>query len=274
MVGFARSTTVIEVQGARAVERHWEGIAILTGEMAAAVTGVAGVYLANLAKEIHRPNILTGATFRSISAAEGRQGGFTLIPDGDGVSVDVGTIDDGGPDSPVPQARLIEFGFHHVGSGGFIQFPFMIPAGNLTEPIFVDAMVQVARLADSLIFPTGRIMNDPAVQDPMQRLRGFLYSHSKFLGDIQVFSQSPLIGKTRGFMLAGARGIGDLQAGMRGAIASRITHRVVGRFTGAGISTSRSAIVSGPDSGFQSGAQRIYNRMAGRGIGIGLQRGL
>jgi hypothetical protein len=101
--------------------------------------------------------------------------------------------------------------------------------------------------------------------------RNFLYTYSKFLGDVQVFgSFGPGVAASRGAALKGARALGDVQSGMTGAIGTRVTHRFVGRFAAQGISTTISTSLSGPSGSSVGSSSRLYNRIRGQAFGKGL----
>ncbi len=94
--------------------------------------------------------------------------------------------------------------------------------------------------------------------------RKFLYSYSKFAGDIQVLGIGGL-SKSRGLALKGARGIGNIQAAQGGTLISRIGRVVIGQNLGK---YGRSGFVSGfGASTLQGPAARIYNRIAGKQFG-------
>jgi hypothetical protein len=261
---------IIELRGFNAVATHFQGAAAALGPVATAIVGLTGSELARLAREIHLPHFLTGATFFSISAGERGSGVVDVHSDGGAIYVDVGTVENPQA-SPTPQARLIEFGFIHKDTGQFIQYPFMIPAAMAIKPLFEQTMVN----AISIVVGAKRTGRSPLSSDALSAelsaARNTLYSSAKFLGDLNVIIGSPFLASVRSFAYMTARGLGDLDAGMRGAIGARITRRVTGRFTGAGISTTRSAILSGPSASHAASSQRIYNRLAGAGIGRGLR---
>ena len=253
----------ITIQGAQAVTEHWVAVALLTQAMAPQFTALFGDFLANTAKEIHRPHILSGDTFRSITAGADPGQPAHLFPAGGGVAVDIG------PNTLY--APFQEFGFTHWQTGNFIQNPFMIPAADAVGPLYLDAFIQLCEIAGNRQSFSGHAAAGNAT---LGGFRGALYSYSKFLGDIQVFgSFGPLVGKSRTFALRGAQGLGDVDSIMRGAIRRRVTHRFVGRFAAKGISTSISASLTGPSTQYIGSSNRLYNRIRGRVFGRGLGTG-
>lgn len=250
----------ISIQGARAVEEHFLAVAALTGAISPFFVGLFGDFLAETAKEIHRPHIDSGATFDSITAgASPGQPAAVFFVDG-GPAVDVG------PNTLY--APFQEFGFIHNRTGNFIINPFMIPAADAVSPLFFDAFVQLAEVAANRAAFGGPASAGNAV---LSQFRGFLYSYSKFLGDIQVFGGfGPVVGASRTAALRGAQILGDVDSGMRGAIGRRVTHRFVGRFAARGISTSISTSLTGPSSSYIGSSSRLYNRIRGRAFGRGL----
>ncbi len=259
-IGGLPISVTITIQGARAMTEHWVGVFLLTQAMAPQFTALFGELLSNTAKEIHRPHILSGDTFRSITAgAEPGQPAHLFAANG-GVAVDVG------PNTLY--APFQEFGFHHHRTDAFIQNPFMIPAADAIGPLYLEAFIQLCEIAAHRNSFTGQASAGNAT---LATFRGALYSYSKFLGDIQVFgSFGPGVAATRTAALRGARGLGDLDSVMRGAIGTRVTHRFVGRFAAQGLSTSVSATLSGPSASSVGSSSRLYNRIRGQAFGRGI----
>jgi hypothetical protein len=163
-----------------------------------------------------------------------------------------------------PQSWLLEFGFRHYQSGAFIHYPYLIPARDMMEKPFIDMMVKVMRGVAG--FPQDL---PSEITKSISNARSFLYSTSRALGDVQVFSGSSFMSGTRSSALVAARGLGDANALMRGGLASiaRISLRLAGR----GLTGSfRSSVNIG--STYGNASNRIYNRLAGRGFGIGLRQ--
>lgn len=252
----------IVMQGQRVLMDHFFAFAQNADPIVQQLVVFFGEGLKEVAKEIHTPNIDTQATYDSISA--GPDPGGPPMPfraEEGGWAVDVGPFTEYAP--------FQEFGFTHYLSGAWIQNPFMMPAADVIEPLFGDAMYQLAEVADDRRFFVG-----PAAQSgaaPMLGgLRNFLYSYSKFAGDIQILGVGGLSG-SRGAALRGARMIGDVNAGMRGAIGTRFTRRFTGRWASQGISAYTSTNFSGPSSAFSGSSMRIYNRIRGQALGQGLR---
>jgi len=245
---------VIELQGARAVAQHWAAIAAFTIPAASQITGFFGGFLASTAREIHTPNIDTGATFASISP--------TNFSAGPSASIDVG------PETAY--AIFQEFGFTHHLSGKFIQNPFMIPAADAIAPLYVSAIAQLAEIAANRTSFNGP--GAGAASSSLTGIRSFLYSFSKFAGDVQVFGigGSSLVA-ARSASLQSARLLGDVSAGMGNSLGKRFTIRTTGSFATGGIRSTISGGVTGPSSSFSSGGRRIVDRIAGRVTGGGLK---
>jgi len=232
------------------------GVMALMAQATPEIVAHMGLLLTFWARELHRPHIRSGATFDSIGPSE--DGLHQTAPGR--WSVDIG------PETL--QGRLLEFGFLNVLSGKFIQYPFMIPAADQVAPIFFEAMAAMARLGAEGFSLSPELVGQSAA-DVVSRLRGSLYSFSKFAGDIKVFGFGGLAGfRTVG--LAAAQSLGDVESAMRGAIGRRIVVRASGRWVSGQIQAQRTAIISGPSSGFNASAQRIFNRVSGRVIGSGL----
>ena len=251
--------TVIIIQGLNAVIEDQLAVAQLVHNGAGAIVDFTADLLGNLAKEIHRPHIRTGATFNSIGKTEAgtRTEGF-----GNWVA-------EVGPETL--QAKLLEFGFVHVQSGRFIQFPFLIPAAEIIEPLMEQAMVQLVEVAGQRRSFTNLIARDSGAQDILGSLRNSLYSFSKFAGDIAVLGVG-LPGRSAA--LRGARLIGDVTSGMQGAIGRRISFRIAGSFASRGIRARLATRVQGPPGSFQGASSRIINRISGRISGRGISEGL
>jgi len=265
----------IELQGFNALANHFHGVADTIGPMTVAILGAVADETASIARQLELPHFLTGATFFSISAGERGSGVADVMAGEGGYYADVGTVETNDPEtSPSPQARLLEFGFRHVATGQFIQYPFVLPAAYAVMPKFEDLSVQMMQMAIGGRSAITSPLANAAIHGHASNMRGFLYSSSKFLGDLNVIVGSPWIGSLRSYGYMLARGMGDIDSIMRGAIGTRFTFRVAGRFTGAGISTTRSAILSGPSAQFSASSQRIYNRFAGHELGAGLRGSL
>lgn len=252
-------TTVITVQGLNAVIEDQVAVAQIIHNGAGAIVDFTAKLGSEFAKEIHRPHIRTGATFNSISQTEAgtRSEGF-----GNWVS-------EFGPETL--QAKLLEFGFVHIQSGRFIQFPFLIPAAEIIEPLMEQAMVQLVEVAGNRRQFTNSIARDSGAQDMLSSLRNSLYSFSKFAGDIAVFGVR-LPGRSAG--LRAARLIGDVKAGMRGALGRRVSFRISGSFASRGLRAQIQTRVVGPSGSFQGIGGRIINRISGQAVGRGISEGL
>ncbi len=250
----------ITIQGARVVEQHFAAVAAATAVMAPFFVGLFGGFLQETAKAIHQPHRDSGDTYESITAGQDPgQAPFVFVADG-GPAVDVGPS--------TFYAPFQEFGFIHWITGNFIINPFMVPAADATAPLFFDAFIQMAEIAANRTTFTGAASTGNALFGPF---RSFLYTYSKFLGDVQVFgSLGPGVAASRGAALKGARGLGDVQSGMTGAIGTRVTHRFVGRFAAQGISTTISTSLSGPSGSSIGSSSRLYNRIRGQAFGKGL----
>ena len=250
----------ITIQGARVLEQHFAAVAAATAVMAPFFVSLFGEFLAETAKAIHEPHRDSGDTYNSITAGqEPGQAPFVFIADG-GPAVDIG------PNTFY--APFQEFGFIHWRSGDFIINPFMVPAADATAPLFFDAFIQMAEIAANRTTFTGAASTGNAL---FGQFRGFLYTYSKFLGDIQVFGGfGPGVARSRTVALKSARVLGDVDAGMRGAIGRRVTHRFIGRFAAQGLSATVRTSLTGPSSSSIGSSSRLYNRIRGRALGRGL----
>lgn len=268
---------VIKVQGLNTLTVHWQAVQAATLDLTRQAVETSGKLTTKIAREMHRPHIRTGETFRSIrmdgqTPADGNWGNGMPLVDFDGDTFSIGVIAEGGRDPSGPSAaQLLEFGFYHVGAGRFVgPYPFMFPALDLMTSPFVRVMRDIALIAQRGAFSSfsGQVGNEVAPR--LQPYRKWLYSTAKALGDIQVFMPSPWIGGLRSTMYRTARGLGDVQSAMMGTIGQRLTERITGRFSGRGIAASRSSVLSGS---FGPGYQRVYNRVIGREVGkLGLRR--
>lgn len=244
----------ITVQGARAVTQHWAAVAAMTIPAASAVTQFFGGYLASVAREIHRPNVDTGQTFSSISPT-----GFIAGPS---------TMIDVGPETFYSVFQ--EFGYIHYLSGKFIQNPFMVPAADAVAPLYISAIIQIAEVAASRISFAGT--GAGAATSSITAVRTFLYSFSKFAGDVQVFGVggSSLVA-ARSSALQTARLLGDTSSAMKGALGQRFTIRTAGSWAQGTIRATTSASITGPSPGFSNGSRRIIDRIGGRVAGGSLK---
>ena len=255
---------IVTLRGQRVVTEDLFTIAREMPGMVNAMVGYFGEVLVNVSREIHTPNIDTQATYDSISAGPGPGDPMQTFPLGPFITaVDVGPF--------TSYSKFLEFGFVHHLSGEFIHNPFMIPASDIITKPYYDAMTQLVQVSVARRRLSGMAAASPA-SGILSSIRSALYATSKLAGDLQVFGIRGLSG-VRGFALAGARGLGDVNAGMRGAIGHRITRRVAGRFAAGGLRTSLSTTLTGPSSAQIDSSTRLYNRISGRGFGA-LLRGL
>lgn len=243
-------SAVIVLEGWQTLAEHFATLIPMTDQATQSFVTYSGDFLANLMKEIHRPNIRSGDTFRSISVVGGGS-----IPVGiGGYQVTVG------PETP--QSIFLEFGFTHQ-SGRFIAYPFVFPAADAYEPLFLQGMEQIARLGETLTRPFGGAGAEP-IAEVFDRWRSGLYNYSKAAGDLAVFGVT-LPG--RGLALRSARILGDIQAGIRSTIAKRISVRVAGSFAAFGLRARVSAVATGPSQQYIASANRFYNRFVGAASG-------
>ena len=239
------------MQGQRVLTEHFLTVATILPAMFAGVVEAFGYMIRDKAKENHFPNIDTGATYDSIQT-----GPLMTFPGAAFIDISVST----------PQSKFLEFGFVHVGSGQWIFNPFMIPAADAYTPAFKDAVEQCIGIASNRRFLTGLAATTPA-NDILASARQALYSYSKYAGDIQVLGFTGL-SKSRGYAIAGAKGIGNVQAAQAGTLGTRATRLVAGRFGGAQLRFGQigsGTLVSGPTG-------RIYNRLSGRIFGGSLSQ--
>jgi hypothetical protein len=250
--GLAPLNIVATMQGQRVLMQDLFVISSITTPMLQFLTAYMGIALRETAKVFHTKNIDTGETYRSIKSSP-----VVPLPGGAAVDVFVGT----------EQARFLEFGFVHAGSGQWIFNPFMLPAADLIVPEYVKGVQQIANIVSGQRFLSGLAGASPA-NDILQQARSALYSYSKYAGDIQVLGFGGL-SAGRGFALKGAEGLGNLQAARQGTLAARSARVAVGRVGGR---FGRTGLVSGfsPNQVFTGPSARLYNRIGGRVFGGGL----
>lgn len=245
--------TLILIEGAETVIEDQLAVAEFTYHATRTAVDWAGAFLENLMKEIHRPHILTGATFDSISRTDDG-----LHEEGFGSwAVEVG------PETP--QARFLEWGFLHPG-GKWVQYPFVIPAADIIAPLFTDLFVQIAEVAAFRRSISNELGG--GVADQLDAIRSRLYAFSKLAGDVAVFGFGGLSG-VRGAALSTAALLGDVQSVIRGAIGHRVSRRVTGRFASGALRAQVTANITGPSSSFSNAATRLYNRISGFTVGRG-----
>lgn len=253
----------IELVGFRVARWHLETVARMIPDLTQQIIGTLQIDLTNIAKELARDNKDTGATLASIGAS-GPGGVATEQPtliqfDGNDIWGDVGSGGDTTEGPADPQARLQEFGFIHT-TGEFISNPYMVPALDQVTPSFINGMTAVGKAA--MGFGPGA---PPTLLQVMGKYRTGLYSLSKAMGDVQVFG----VGFSgRGTILKAARALGDMNAVMRGGIASlgRIELRALGA-TATGFGRPSLS----PGAGYSNASNRIYNRFAGKGFGLSIR---
>jgi len=247
----APMTLYATMQGQMTLTEHLYTVSAIMPPVIQSLLGYFGVVMAETAKEIHFPHIDTRATYDSI-----RSSPVVPLPTGGSVEVSVST----------PQAQFLEFGFVHYQTGQWIFNPFMIPAADAVAPYFVDAVLQAAEIAGSRRFLSGMAAASPA-NDILASARQALYSYSKYAGDIQVLGFTGL-SKSRGYAIAGAKGIGNIQAAQAGTFSARAVRLFAGKYGGQQIRFGQIGsgnLVSGPTG-------RIYNRLSGRIFGGSLSQ--
>ena len=277
--GPGTSVLVAEVQGANAVADHLIVIGQLFDQFAPAILDIIADVGIEVARDFvpspegyptlglgrnpgNYPNFgryATGATWESINKAPG----VISKPGRAEYSVRVGPT--------TFYAPFLEYGTIWMSPR-----PFMMPAGDVMEKLLFESFKAFAKLVGLTHAPTqignvqgpsGNVLADQRVHSPFTQARSFLYSTSKFLGDISVFGGREMFGPARALTLSLARSLGDVSAIMSGAIGSRVTNRLGGRVTGK-ISGFGSASLqhSKSYSGFAGGASghRIYQRVVGR----------
>lgn len=260
-----RDVLDIDVSGVNVLANHFHAVAGILADALPAVLDVTADIGIERARELTKPNIRTGATYNSINKDPGvmnfgHTGNWYI---------------DYGPTTFY--SGFLEYGVERHG-GGFNQpYPFVIPSGDMAEVALYASIIGLVSLLDSnnagagIGFAGGvagrRALNSPGVKSPMGRYRSFLYTTAKALGDVSVFGGRGFLGPLRGQMYSLARMMGDIQAGMSGAVAGRVIRRLHGRVTGRLIgfgsaSLSHSATYSAFVGG--SSGHRIYQRVAGR----------
>lgn len=163
-------------------------------------------------------------------------------------------------------AALLEYGTVHAQ-----PYPFMIPSGDIVEPIFIRSIIEFVNLIDKGVMgwgvsSGGITFSNPQVRGSFTGIRSFLYDSSKALGDVSVLGGRGVFGPIRALELKLARGLGDVSAIMNRTISSRITNRLGGRVTGHIIGFgSHSLSYSKTYSAFPGGSSghRVYQRLAG-----------
>jgi len=264
------------MRGWNVLQEHFYAYSYLVGEMTFKLLALLQMHMTFMARTLLMPHYRTGALMGSITPVD-QSGNGTTSPyciqyDSGAMFAQVGaggTVMSGPMAGGVgdPQSYLLEFGFRHVRSGRFIQYPYMIPALDIETPAFIGGMTDIAYLADGFMTPHSAGAATASLAATASKWRTFLYSTSRALGDVQVIVGSPFIGQIRSASLMAARGLGDLNAIMKASIFTRVEARLFGSFTTAmgrfNLSTS--------GTGFSNTANRIFNRYMGHGYGLSLR---
>lgn len=240
----------VQVIGLNAVIEHMLGFAYLFDDFAHQILSVSAEIGVEEAQRFVQ--VKTGATQRSI-------GKDNVIYQPGGIwSIIYGPT--------TLYSPFLEYGTHRSAA-----FPFMTPSADIVERIFVPSVIAFLDLLAGGSLGTGglgaRALNSPQVRGSFTRLRSFLYTGSKFLGDISVFGGRGLFGPLRSTMLGAAKALGDVSSIMNNTMATRVTNRLSGRVTGKIIGYGSSSLsYSRTYSAFPGGSSghRIYSRIAGR----------
>jgi hypothetical protein len=239
------------VQGLRTNVQHWIGMAAMADNLVEAAVADTAQDIAREATALVRyedPDLNTREPHTRDTIY------YEVWKEGNQVVGEVGAT--------TTAARMMEFGFFRGGT--FHQYPFLMPAADKYAPLFYARMAMIGWVAAGMpihLLPEA----SPQVVSTITQMRTFLYSFSRFVGDVQIFGKSQTLQAARGYALAGARSLGDISASMRGALLTRVSHRFFGRFSGYGIRSYTPAHATAQIGG--SGALRLYNRFAGRVIG-------
>lgn len=265
--GAGTSAYIVEVQGINALAEHFLNYALAFDSFAVQMLDVAADIGIEEAKAMvgwrgdKRFQDRSGATRDSINKSPG----VIAKPNIGEWSVRYGPT--------TFYAPFLEYGTVHAR-----PYPFMIPSGDMVEPIFLNAVISFINLlvtggegSASVTGSGGRIMNHPQIKGSFSSLRTMLYSSSKFLGDVAVFGGRGFIGPARNLMLVTSRALGDVSSIMNRTVSTRISNRLGGRVTGRIIGFGSSTLsYSRTYSAFPGGAggHRVYQRVAGR-FGVG-----
>lgn len=254
----SRTGVTIEVQGVNTMVQHLETARMIVNQITPQIVAVSTALGVSYAREIVPWR--TGATSWSIHADPVKNFGGSYWAEY-------------GPTTPY--ARFLEWGTINM-----TPRPFMIPSADQVASPFIMAMMELAKVVDkhsgsslSRGGPSGQILNDPVVQSHFTGLRSFLYSTSKYLGDIVVLGGAGLINPMRSDMLRLSRALGDVNATMKGAVGMRIQTRLSGRASARIIGFGRASIFGGGTysaSFATSGGSRAYQRIAGSVSGSAL----
>ena len=260
LAGGGNSRVSITITGLNVAIEHWAAFqALLPGylwvtqnrtgqlmtiEARRALQGQAGF----------RKAILTGDTHNSIHHF------LTTTPTSTKVSV--------GPTTPY--APMIEYGLASHSKIG--PRPFMAYAVSQVIPFMVQAYADLASFAK--FGARGKITSPPyksQLERYIAKWRAFLYSAEKRLGDVAPLGGAafaiPGTGALRGGFLGGARILGDIQAVLGKIVGLRFQRRLTGKVTGRLIGIgSRTVFLNKVVGARISGAERVYNRFAGKAV--------
>lgn len=257
---------IVEVQGANALADHFWAIGEFYPTFAPALLEVVG----ELGIETARKYVpyRSGATYESINMEPGVIGKGNIGE----YSIRFGPTTFYSP-------------FLEYGTIFMAPRPFMGPAGDLAEIVTIKSVIEFIKLVDSnaggMGFGSGsggevsQVLGDSRIRSPFTGIRTFLYSTSKFLGDVAVFGGRELVGPVRRSALMLGRMTGDVSSVMSGTISTRVSNRLrgraIGHITGFG---SASISFEKTYSAFPGGSSghRIYSRVVGRYSNVGFSR--
>ena len=164
---------------------------------------------------------------------------------------------------------FLEFGW--LSGGVYRSYPFMIPASYKHQDEFLIACIDVATVvANHGLATIKEPVGNSTTNSIISTARKWLYSRSKALGDITVFTGASVTSPMRSAMLTMAKELGDLNAIMNHAIGTRISTRISGAFTGRALGLTRTISVNKSYSAYPGGGnsgavgQRVQNRFLGR----------
>jgi HK97 gp10 family phage protein len=248
----------IEIVGLNTVIEHFDAVNRLWFELPWAINNFTGELVTHNARQIvpisqppRPPTFYHGATRDSIH--------HTLWTTPQDLAVDIGPT--------TFYSRYLEFGTANMSPKSF-----MIPAADMVEVAYINAMLEVAQIANQL-----RTFSPPfnrAVSTPLSRLRAQLYSVQKAMGDVIAIAPGlrPMLSPFRSNMLSMARTLGDVSSLMSGTLLQRVQRRLRGRLSGRLIGVGSVSFSHGANySAFIGGpiGHRIYQRVAGRYTNIG-----
>lgn len=257
-MGHTKGVTMrINVRGANVVSAHAQAFTALLPGAIANIQSNTGLFATQAAQSIvpvdvspSRDDIVTRNTIHP-------QLDHSIGADQGSITVRIGPT--------TFYAPFIEYGLgghSHIGPR-----PFMTDTFFRIAPHWYQAFIELGKVARGGKFIINEPLYGASLNAYLGKWRKWLYTREKQLGDINPLGIGPSTAAQRGFAIATARILGDIQAAVGRTVGLRFQRRLTGKVTGRLIGFGSHTIFTNVNYQTRiSLGPRIYNRFAGRAV--------